>query len=122
MKHFLEDRIFYHITSRDNLDSIFSHGLIPNFGPRTLKCDHEALIYMTTKECLTSWYYTLINAKHPINNPVILRIDCTGLKLMYRNKYKNGIEVASRIKIDSQKIKLIEYGQISRILESKRFR
>lgn len=112
MKHFLEDRIFYHITSRDNLDSIFLHGLIPNFGPRTLKCDHEALIYMTTKECLASWYKTLINAKHSINDSVVLKVDCTGLKLIYRNKYKNGIEIASHIKINSKRITLLEYENI----------
>ena len=101
-------RIFYHITESSNLESILKYGLNPQFGPRTLKCDKEPLVYMTTEECLSSWYKTLITAKHPITNPIILKIDCTQLKIIYRKKYINGIEIASRTNIKPDKISIYE--------------
>lgn len=46
-----ENRTFYHITLRSNLESILNKGLIPDIGIRCQKCYNdnptEKLVYMT---------------------------------------------------------------------------
>lgn len=89
------EKIFYHITSSNNIESIMKNGIIPTKGPRrSVKHDGETIIFMTCIECLNNWKQALTKAKHhPIIDPVIIKVDCTDLSLKIRNHYKEGIEI-----------------------------
>lgn len=89
------EKIFYHITSSNNIESIMRNGIIPTRGPRRcIKNDGEDIIFMTCIECLNDWKQALMKAKHhPIIDPVIVKVDCTNFSLKIRNCYKEGIEI-----------------------------
>lgn len=89
------EKIFYHITSSDNIEAIMRNGIIPTRGPRrSAKYDGENIIFMTCIECLNNWKQALTKSKrNPIINPVIIKVDCTNLSLKIRNCYKEGIEI-----------------------------
>ena len=89
------EKIFYHITSSNNIESIMKNGIVPTKGPRrSVKYDGENIIFMTCIECLNNWKQALMKAKHhPIIDPVVIKVDCTDTSLKMRNYYKEGIEI-----------------------------
>lgn len=102
-----DDRIFYHITDRSNYESIMKNGLHPRVGPRRSKIDKEDLIFMTILENVNSWKSTFLSIeKNPIKDPIVLKVNCHGIKLKVRSYYRNGIEIASSEIISSDRIEL----------------
>lgn len=104
------DRIFYHITDRSNYESIMKSGLLPKVGPRrSKKLDKEDLIFMTVLENVNSWRSTFLSIeKNPIKDPIVLRVDCHGVKLKVRACYRDGVEIASSEIIPPNRIELTE--------------
>lgn len=109
MKQSCQNRVFYHITLRNNLENIFSKGLIPGIGIKCQKCYNdnptEKLVYMTNLVSVRSWRAALYKGN---DDCVILEVDCTNIKIIKRCKYRHGPEYASKEVIPPQNIKLIE--------------
>lgn len=102
-----ENRIFYHITLRSNLESILNKGLIPDIGIKCQKCYNdnptEKLVYMTDLESIKAWRNALYREN---DDCIIFEVNCTELKLIKRCKYIHGPEYACRTTIPPENIKL----------------
>lgn len=70
-----ECRILYHITLKENLDSILDKGLIPDIGSQCTHCKNdnptEKLVYMTDLEGIAKWKKALYGNS---NSCVILEV------------------------------------------------
>lgn len=104
----MRNKIFYHITLLDNLNSILKEGLIPNIGPQCLRCKNdnptEKLIYLTDLKSI--WKYK--EALFPnCRSHVILQVNCNNFSLIKRKKFIEGIEIGCREVIPPKNIKIM---------------
>lgn len=76
-----ECRILYHITLKENLDSILDKGLIPDIGSQCTHCKNdnptEKLVYMTDLEGIAKWKKALYGNS---NSCVILEVNTLNLE------------------------------------------
>lgn len=86
-----ECRILYHITLKENLDSILDKGLIPDIGSQCTHCKNdnptEKLVYMTDLEGIAKWKKALYGNS---NSCVILEVNTLNLEIIYRRKFVEG--------------------------------
>lgn len=104
----MRNKIFYHITLLDNLDSILKKGLIPNIGPQCFRCKNdnpiEKLIYLTDLRNVQKWKKSLFpNCR----SCVILQVNCNNFSLIKRKKFIEGIEIGCREIIPPKNIKVM---------------
>ena len=88
-----ENRTFYHITLRSNLESILNKGFIPDISIKCQKCYNDnptkKLVYMTDLESVKACR----NALYKENDDcIIFEVNCAELKLIKRCKYIHGPE------------------------------
>lgn len=94
---------FYHVTEKNNLDSIMNHGLQPRVGPRSEELgEKEAAVYLfpdleSVENALMNWLGAEFDDDSEL---VILKIDHEGLTL----KQNTGYEWMTLEKIDQKKI------------------
>ena len=93
----MNNKIFYHITLLDNLDSILEKGLIPNIGLQCLRCKNdnsiEKLVYLTDLISVQKWKKSLFpNCRYC----VILQVNYNNFSLIKRKKFIEGIEIGCR--------------------------
>lgn len=103
-----ECRILYHITLKENLDSILDKGLIPDIGSQCTRCKNdnptEKLVYMTDLEGIAKWKKALYGNS---NSCVILEVNTLNLKIIYRRKFVEGTEYACKETILPDRLKII---------------
>lgn len=103
-----ECRILYHITLKENLDSILDKGLIPNIGFQCSHCKNdnptEKLVYMTDLEGIARWKKALYGNS---DSCIVLEVDTLNLEIIYRRKFVEGIEYAYRGIILPNRLKVI---------------
>lgn len=104
-----ENKTFYHITLRSNLESIMCKGLIPDIGIKCQRCYNdnptEKLVYMTNLESVKAWRSALYKEN---DDCIIFEVNCEKLKLITRSKYIHGPEYACRTIIPPENIKVTD--------------
>ena len=71
----------YHITKKENLDSIMQYGLVPSKGTNSIIAREESeYVYLCPRDKVFEWYVTL-------QGSIILEVDTKGLDLLSDKEY-----------------------------------